>query len=240
MTNSSLQNLNKKSVKDQVFDQLMNQIVEGVWKPGDKIPSENELASIFGVSRISVREAIQKLKAMELIETHRGKGSFVKAFTTSSYLQTLTPMLLLSKADILYVIEYRRILEIGIIDLFMKRQAPDDIQVLKDLLVKMEKYKKDLLKYTTYDLEFHFKLYEMTKNPIIMKISNMISDILSSAMKGAVTEHGAEEGIEFHSRIVAAIEDNNSAVLKKITNELFDKIEVEIKEEMEKEKHASF
>lgn len=232
---SSLQSLEQKSVKDQIFDQLMSQIINGVWKPGDKIPSENELTAIMGVSRISVREAIQKLKAMELIETHRGKGSFVKEFTTSSYLQTLTPMLLLSKEDILYVVEYRRIIEVGIIDLFMKRGEQKDVAELHYLLEKMKENQHHLPTYTSYDLQFHLKLYEMTKNPIIVKISNMISDLLNSAMKGAVTDRGAEEGIEFHTRILEAIEAHNTEVLKKITNELFDQIESEIKEEMAKE-----
>lgn len=229
---TTLQNLNKKSLKDQIFDQMISQIVNGVWKPGDKIPSENELASIMGVSRISVREAMQKLTAIELIETHRGKGSFVKEFTTNSYLQSLTPMLLLSKTDILYVIEYRRIIEIGIIDLFMKRSEPKDIEILKKMLQKMKKYKNNLKKYTVHDLEFHLKLYEMTKNPFIIKISNMISDILNSAMSGTVTEHGAEEGIELHTKIIQAIEAKNTEILKKITNELFDEIETDVKEQL--------
>ena len=88
--------LDKKEIRQQVFEQLLSQITTGKWKPGEKIPSENELTSIMGVSRISVREAIQKLAAMDLVETYRGKGTFVKEFTTNNYLKSLTPMLLMT------------------------------------------------------------------------------------------------------------------------------------------------
>ena len=198
--------LDKKDIREQVFDQLLSQITTGKWKPGEKIPSENELTSIMGVSRISVREAIQKLAAMDLVETYRGKGTFVKEFTTNNYLKSLTPMLLMTPGDILFVVEYRRILEVGIIDLYTRNTTERDIVFLSRTLDKMKQYyRTNLKKYTKYDLEFHMKLYEMTGNPFIIKISNLIYDILSAAMKEAVTERGAEEGIDFHSKMLEYI-----------------------------------
>lgn len=229
--------LDKKEIREQVFDQLLSQITTGKWKPGEKIPSENELTSIMGVSRISVREALQKLAAMDLVETYRGKGTFVKEFTTNNYLKSLTPMLLMTPGDILFVTEYRRILEVGIIDLYTRNITERDIVFLTKTLEKMKQYyKTNLKKYTRYDLEFHMKLYEMTGNPFIIKISNLIYDILSAAMKEAVTERGAEEGIEFHSAMLEYIEKGEISNLKRLTNELFDQIELEVRETMENDK----
>lgn len=226
--------LDKIDIREQVFDQLLSQITTGKWKPGEKIPSENELTSIMGVSRISVREAIQKLAAMDLIETYRGKGSFVKEFTTNNYLKSLTPMLLMTPDDILFVVEYRRILEVGIIDLYTRNPTDKDIAFLEKTLEKMKQYHKtNLKKYTKYDLEFHMKLYEMTGNPFIIKISNLIYDILSAAMKEAVTERGAEEGIEFHSAMLDYIKKGERQNLRQLTNELFDQIELEVRESMQ-------
>lgn len=226
--------LDKKDIREQVFDQLLSQITTGKWKPGEKIPSENELTSIMGISRISVREAIQKLAAMDLVETYRGKGTFVKEFTTNNYLKSLTPMLLMTPGDILFVVEYRRILEVGIIDLYTRNTTERDIIFLTKTLDKMKQYyKTNLKKYTKYDLEFHMKLYEMTGNPFIIKISNLIYDILSAAMKEAVTERGAEEGIEFHSKMLEYIQKGDVPKLKKLNNELFDQIELEVRENME-------
>ena len=226
--------LDKKEIRQQVFEQLLSQITTGKWKPGEKIPSENELTSIMGVSRISVREAIQKLAAMDLVETYRGKGTFVKEFTTNNYLKSLTPMLLMTPDDILFVVEYRRILEVGIIDLYTRNPTSRHIAFLTKTLDKMKQYyRTNLKKYTKYDLEFHMKLYEMTGNPFIIKISNLVYDILSAAMKEAVTERGAEEGIEFHSAMLEYIRNGEIDNLKKLTNELFDQIELEVRETME-------
>lgn len=225
--------LDKKDIREQVFDQLLSQITTGKWKPGEKIPSENELTSIMGVSRISVREAIQKLAAMDLVETYRGKGTFVKEFTANNYLKSLTPMLLMTPGDILFVVEYRRILEVGIIDLYTRNTTERDIVFLSRTLDKMKQYyRTNLKKYTKYDLEFHMKLYEMTGNPFIIKISNLIYDILSAAMKEAVTERGAEEGIDFHSKMLEYIKTGDVPKLKKLNNELFDQIELEVRENM--------
>lgn len=225
--------LTKDKIRDQVFEQLLSQITSGIWKPGTKIPSENELTEIMGVSRISIREALQRLSAMDLVETYRGKGTFVKEFTANNYLKSLTPMLLLTKQDVRYVVQYRRILEIGIIEAYMKNVRKRDIARLQKDLDKMIYYysQHNLAKYQTYDLDFHVTLYEMTRNPIILKITNMILDILSSAMGMALTEVGAEEGIEFHSNMLRLIKEGDIEHLKLVVTELFDKIEEELDRE---------
>jgi GntR family transcriptional repressor for pyruvate dehydrogenase complex len=225
MEKSVLKNLSKKKIRDQVFEQLLSQITSGVWKPGEKIPSENELTEIMGVSRLSIREALQRLAAMDLVETYRGKGTFVKEFTANNYLKSLTPMLLLSKQDIRYVIQFRRIMDMGIIDLYMNNVKKRDISRLQKDLDKMIYYKDNLAKYRVYDLDFHVGLYEMTGNPVILKVTTMIRDILSSAMGAALTEEGAEEGIEFHSKILKCIKEKDTENLRQVISQLFDKIE---------------
>ena len=222
--------LENKEIGEQVFEQLLMKITMGEWKPGTKIPSENELSKAMGVSRISVREAIQKLIAINLVETFRGKGTYVKSFSANNYLKSMTPMLFLSRDDIRSVVEYRKILEIGIIDIFMKHVEKRDIDALRKNLQKMEYFyqKRNLNKYKEYDVAFHMKLYEMTDNPFIMKISNIVRDVINSAIGGALTEEGAREGIEFHSQILNCIEEENAEQLKQITAELFEKVEEDI------------
>lgn len=225
-----LKKLNTKKLQDQAFDQITDRIMSGMWKPGDKLPSENELAAMMGISRISVRETMQKLTAMDLVETHRGKGSFVKEFTTNSYLKSLAPMVSLSRQDLLDIIQYRRILETGVVDLFMAHWNQDDIVVLKDIHQHMQSSTKDLANFIEHDLNFHMKLFEMTKNDFIIKVSTMVSDIFGSAMAGFVTETGAEEGVEAHRKIIEAIEHDDPATIKTIISGVFDAIEQAIRE----------
>ena len=67
----------RQRVEDIVYEKLLTNIRENVWKSGEKIPSENDLCTLLGVSRVSVRSAIQRLKALGLLEVKHGKGSFV-------------------------------------------------------------------------------------------------------------------------------------------------------------------
>lgn len=217
--------LKKQDIKEQVFQQLLSKIERGEWKPGEKLPSENELTKMMGVSRISIREAIQRLVAINLVETYQGKGSFVKEVNSNSYLKSMTPMLLMNNDDICAVLEYRKIVEVGICDIIVEKATEKDIAILKKYLQKMDYYcEKNLNKYKEYDLESHMKLYEMTHNPFIIKISNIIKDVLNSAIGGALTEPGAREGVEYHAKIIEYIEARDAEQLKKITKEMLDAV----------------
>jgi len=222
--------LRKQETRELVFKELLAKITRGDWKPEDKLPSENELSKAMGVSRISVREALQRLAAINLVESFQGKGTFVKRFSPHDYLDSKAPMLYMSRNDVRSVVEYRKILEVGIIDIFMKHVRPQDVELLKKQLAKMQYYyeRKNLNKYKEFDVAFHMKLYEMTNNPFIIKISTIVKDIISSEIESALTEDGAREGIEFHSKMLDGIMRNDSKKLKEITKELFECIESEL------------
>lgn len=221
--------LKKQDIKEQVFQQLLSKIQSGEWKPGEKLPSENELTKAMGVSRITVREAIQKLVAINLVETYQGKGSFVKNVNSNSYLKSMTPMLMMDNEDVRSVLEYRKIMEVGIIDAVIERASDSDIKVLERLTGKMHQHCDhwNINKYKQYDIEFHMKMYEITRNPFIIKISNITKDILNSALSFTVTKKGAEEGVEFHTQIIECIKARDAEKLRRITRESLKAIEDE-------------
>lgn len=229
MNESGFEYLKKQDIKEQVFRQLLSKIERGEWKPGEKLPSENQLTKMMGVSRITVREAIQKLVAINLVETHQGKGSFVKDVSANSYLKSMTPMLMMSNDDVLSVLEYRKIMEVGIVDIVVERATEADINMLEKLTDKMRHYceKWNVKKYKEYDIEFHMKMYEMTKNPFIIKISNITKDILNMAMTSTVTQKGAEEGVIFHTKILECLKARDAGRLKEITRESLVAVEEE-------------
>ena len=73
----NLKSVRRTGIKQQVFEQLRNDIVRGTWPPGNRLPSENELGVKFGCSRISVREALHMLASLGLVEMRHGDGTFV-------------------------------------------------------------------------------------------------------------------------------------------------------------------
>ena len=85
--------IERTNVGEQVFDQLKQLLIEGTWTPGQRLPSENELANMLHVSRVTVRQALQKLSALDLIETRLGEGSFVKKIDVGSNMNALIPVM---------------------------------------------------------------------------------------------------------------------------------------------------
>ena len=110
-TASGLAIVKKSRIKEQIFDQLRDQIVRGAWKPGSKIPSENVLTRQLGVSRVALREALQSLASLGLLGSRQGGGTFVREYSAEIHFNPLFPMIALDRTDVLNVLEYRRILD---------------------------------------------------------------------------------------------------------------------------------
>ena len=214
-----LKPIRKASIKDQVFKQLIGQIVKGIWVPGAKIPSENELAKVLNVSRISVRAALEKLITLGLLEARRGEGTFVREFDSDIYMNSLIPMVILSKIDILQLLEYRKIMEKGTVGLVVDRASDQDIKELDEIISRMKKYKKDDKKFAAADVDFHLTLANLSKNSIIIKVNSIIKDILNVAMVELVPIIGRENGIFYHTKILEAIKDRDKSRAEKLMEE---------------------
>ena len=82
--------ISRVSIVDQVCDSIKQDIADGIWKAGDRLPSEAEFAETFGVNRLSVRMALQKLSTLGIIETRVGEGSFVCSFSLKPVLSEIS------------------------------------------------------------------------------------------------------------------------------------------------------
>jgi len=194
----------------QVFEQLKDQIITGKWQPGYKIPSENKLVEILNVSRITIREALQALVALDLLEKKRGQGTFVKNTFPESFFVSLLPLIQFDKSQAAYMHEYRKIVEVGSIELVVERASKEDIQRLKSILEEMKKFKDNNLEnFALEDLNYHLALSQITKNPIIIRANFVIRDFFSNHMVKVVEAMGTEPGLYYHEQIIQAIEEKD-------------------------------
>jgi GntR family transcriptional regulator, transcriptional repressor for pyruvate dehydrogenase complex len=199
-----------ENLTSQVFEQLKDQIITGKWKPGFKIPSENKLVEILNVSRITIREALQALVVLDLLEKKRGQGTFVKNSFTESFISSLLPLIQFDRSQAVYMHEYRKIVEIGSIELVVERASAADIQRLKDILEEMKKYQENYLeKFALADLNFHLALSQITKNPIIIRANFVIKDFFRNHMVKIVEAMGTEPGLYYHEKMIQAIENKD-------------------------------
>lgn len=215
----SIQKINKESISDQVFRQMKEQVIKGEWKPGEKIPSENELARLMGVSRVTVRNALQRLSALGLVETRFGEGSFVCRTDADAMLQPLIPAAYLGDKGLEEVLLLRRMLEGPVCEAACSSASREDIQKLCSLLGEMEQYRNDLKQFASADYRFHLELARMTGNTLLIKIYSIINDVMENAFEKIVLARGSQSGLYYHSRLVEAFERGDGSAARAVMEE---------------------
>ncbi len=218
-----LARVQRAGVKNQVFEQLRDRIMERAWPPGTKIPSENSLAKALGVSRVSIREALHMLASLGLLETRHGGGTHVREYTGEVFLNPLLPMLALDKPDILHVLEYRKIVEKGIVSIVVKRAGTAEIEELEGALRAMEESRNDPRAFAEADLSFHLIVAKAAGNPVVIKVNAVITDILKSSMYGIVDSLGTRDGLYYHRRILDAIRRRDGPLAETLMGEHVDR-----------------
>lgn len=199
-------------VGEQVFQQMKELLLDGEWPPGEKLPSENELADKFDVSRITVRQALQKLSALGLVETRLGEGSYVKVIDAGDSMNALIPTMYLGQNSAMDIIEFREIIETECAGLAAKRATEKDITELEAIWDRMNKCKEnaDIKGFGNADLDFHFKVAEITGNPLIMKTNSILRDVLDRAMEKTIEKMGFENGLYYHKKLIQEIAEHDA------------------------------
>ena len=196
----STMKVKRMPVSDQVYETMKNTIKEGIWKSGEKIPSEMELSEAFGVNRLTVRMAIQRLVGMDLLESRVGDGTYVKEFSLQDYMGKVSDFYLgpelLDK-----ICEYRNTIEIESARLATERSTQEDIAKLEEVCVCFEEAKKDYLSrlnretcdednrlkhLVQLDVEFHRTVCEMSHNDLFVYAFDMAKDLLSSYIENSL------------------------------------------------------
>src|SRR6056297_1982532 len=120
-----------KKISEEIVEQIKALISRGELKPGDRVPSERELAALLGVSRPSVREAIMVLEAMGLVESRQGGGTFVRSLTQATLADPLSSMVEKNPRMLHHLAEVRMGLETWSAYLAAQRASDEEIAELR-------------------------------------------------------------------------------------------------------------
>lgn len=210
--------IKRESISEQVFEQMKLQILDRKWVPGEKLPSETELGSIFCVSRVTIRQALQKLAVLGLIETRLGEGSFVREVDVGTQVKTaLIPSAYLQHHSTEEVLDFRCAVEVETAGLAAQRASEQDILELKRLLAQQmeDEANRTPQSFADNDLAFHMTIAKSTGNSLIVATYEILGDILGSAMLHTVRSLGMNIGIPYHRKLVEAIEarDEHRAIV---------------------------
>jgi GntR family transcriptional repressor for pyruvate dehydrogenase complex len=217
MSELILEQPRKVTVVESIVEQIVRQIQAGRLKPGDKLPSERQLIEMLNVGRSSIREALQGLAAIGVVESRAGQGSFISQNVHLLMPDIENPALSasLQREMRLKLIEARRMVEIDIVMLAAQRATEEGVTQLSDLC---EQYRAAIERRafpqaakTNY--EFHMMLAQMAQNPFVPPmIDHLLRTVPFSLRESefmlladiSVDEIVALE-IEIHRRIVAAV-----------------------------------
>ena len=195
----------------EVVNAITDLMMKGVWRPGDMIPTEKELASRFGVGRSTIREAIKSLAVFGVLEARPGEGSFVQQPDSDVLSGAFLWGLLLSERNIDELLEIRILIECECARLAAERRSPADIEVLSTLLRKMKKERnnKELL---ALDNQFHIEIARIGQNSLLKSISQTIQKMVGVWFLSAYERSDTRvDALAEHTALFSAIKAGNAA-----------------------------
>ncbi len=214
-------------VFQDIVEQIQNAIVNNSFKPGDKLPGEQNLKKMFNTSRSTLREALRVLEQKGLIEIKTGVsgGVIVKQIDTDPIIENLALLIKSGSISLKHLSEFRIRLEGSIAELAAKRADKNDLKNMTDLLkeAKISLQKEDFNSFLKIDEAMHTILGEISKNPVFQFIQKSIHDNIHSyydeylPMDKAI----AKENYDDFKIIIKAIENKDS---KKAADQIMDHV----------------
>lgn len=178
MTDTTFTPAARTTLATSVLDQLLDQLRLGALKPGDRLPSERTLMEQFGVGRSTIREALQSLARMNLIESRPGAGTLVKAVDFNTYLRPDIFAVLLGAGAANDLLEAREIIEVAIVDLAAQRATAEDCVAIEALLDQAAAALARHEPTTDLSILFHMTLAQAAHNSVVSTFMHSIYELL--------------------------------------------------------------
>lgn len=203
----------RRSLAEDLADEIVNDILSGTYPPHGPLPSETELAELVGVSRLTVREAVKALAAKSVVRVEQGRGTFVNP---SERWSMLDPVLLIARSsqgeDRLTLphklIEARRVVEVAAAELAAQRRTTVHLQLMETSLAEMRTAAaaENTATFVAADIAFHQQLLDAADNTFLTLMFEPLSHILQltrhqTSAHAPVRAHA----IEHHQRILDAV-----------------------------------
>lgn len=212
--------IEREALSDKVEKALKKMLADGRIKEGERFPSENEMAKSFGVSRQTVRIALQKLSVQGLVDIRAGDGTYAKEFSLRSYLGAASD-LYITPGMITDVREYRKSMELACIRLAIQKADEEDYRKIQESIdVYMSLGNKKMLhteagreEFVASDLDIHYQicrathnsLYELAFNATRGAVHNFLYAIITKRLGAGEKLYTTEDGQDVHQLILNAM-----------------------------------
>lgn len=227
----AFENIKRNSTTEMVIEQIKKQIQSGELKPGEKLPSERKLVKLLGVSRTSVREAIQALSFSGYLEVHQGKGAFVRE-NAEKYDEISKLISEISDYSLPYLMEVRKMMEREFAKLAAIRANDEEIKEIIRLFDEI-KNSTDIHDFVRLDFNFHLYIARATHNPLMNTLMKVFGELLHKETH-KIVEHSKNtksRSIKTTKTLVEAIKNRDPEKASEMMEKHIQIIEDSIKEE---------
>jgi len=168
----------KRKKSDKVLDKIQDCIVQGTFKPNNKIYSENQLANILGLNRNAVRETITALEILGIVQSRQGEGTFLTPLNMDNCSKVLSLLILLEQGDQEEIVLVRRILETAAAELSARNRTPEELIDMEVCLKNMMQF-KDFAEISKEDARFHTIVAGSTGNALLKNLITVFAGYIS-------------------------------------------------------------
>ena len=213
-----LEPIQSRKIVDLVVERLETQILDGALHDGDKLPSEEQLATSLGVGRRSVREALKVLETKGLVEVQSGVGTLIKRTDLDQFLDVLnrnmSSYLSINKADFDHVMELRQLLEGAALQRLAAAPDPERLRGLGEEITRQRLACEagDYYAYQRAHFAFHQKIVDVMDNPVISMIYKQVLALVRAPMEQSGSNPQVSiRALGDHGRMLAALEQGATA-----------------------------
>ena len=235
----ALERLSTTRVADEVFERLRSRILSGAYQPGEKLPTERDLAEALGVNRASVREALKRLEFLELVEVVHGQGTFVRELGASSALQLVEALLRDRKtvtADLMaQLLEFRRRVTLDVVELAARNGTAEHVERARELIDRESEHGADPQRALDLDIQMNALLGEASGNLLYQFVTNLFTKLvrrLGPLYYNRERDH--QRSLETHRQLLAAIERRDPAEARRIVEVMLSYSESKIVSEIQR------
>lgn len=227
--------IHKEAMYAKVVNQFRAALESGQLMPGDKLPTEENLAARFGVSRVVIREALSALKVLGLVEGRQGVGSFVRKSPLPGPLIGERLVSMGTFGSPIEILEARRMLEPEVAALAAQRRTDDDLTAMRKALASLEQSIEDGVPSPSsknLHIDFHLAVAHSTGNPVVIAIEESVIRRTYEGVWQSFNELASpiprREYLSQHWELFRAIEDGDSAKARQASLLHFESMEADL------------
>jgi GntR family transcriptional repressor for pyruvate dehydrogenase complex len=200
--------------RNKVYEEVARQIEKLILKklqPGDKLPSERELAETLGVSRSSIRDAIRSLELMGMVEPRQGAGTIVREISSESLSNPLANVLKHKVELVSELLDFRMMLEPPLAARAAKRVSPEELAEMEEILLRQQEKQSRGESAVPEDTEFHYSIALASGNSVVLKVLDIVMDLLRGTRERSLQRAGRpQRSLAGHRRILAALKRHDA------------------------------